>query len=218
MLRILFPWGKYPVSLLRILLPEPVEGRICTLRLRFVGRTSAQGICSLIPRQLGSRVIHFSNSMNESGKLNVETMERMQLQELETRYFELYNWAKDQKFVTVYRAEGDPSWSVDRSGSSQLKGTWYTERFEKIAGLKKNIEEMSGMPAKIYSLVIPKSLLDSRDSLSKGMDEVNVLNQDLLLGKKEVVQSDKEEPTLDTYLDQFDFIKKYRQLKIKYSI
>lgn len=153
--------------------------------------------------------------MSELGEVNPEIGERARFKELESRYLTLYNWAKDQEFAVVYRAEGDPSWNVDRSGgAAQLQGTWYTERFELIGGIKSNIETMSGMPAKVYSLVVPKSLLDSRDPMTKGMSEVNVLNQDLLAGKREISQpEDAGEPTLDIYLNQFDFVREYKNLQ-----
>ena len=151
-------------------------------------------------------------------ELREDNLEQLRFEELERRYKALYDYAKDQQFVVVYRTEGDSSWTVDRSGvAARLQGTWYTDRFAKIAGLKRNIEEMSGMPAKVYSLIVPKSLLDSRDPMMKGMDEVNVLSQDLLGGRKEmlVLEENMEEPTLEEYLNQSAFVREYLGLKKK---
>lgn len=147
-----------------------------------------------------------------------ENLGNGQFESLEQRYRALYDWAKDQTFVVVYRTEGDSSWNVDRSGgAAQLQGTWYTDRFEKIAGVQKNIEEMSGMPAKTYSLVIPKALLDDRDAMTKGMDEVNVVNADLRAGRKEIAEPEVRTsvPTLDEYMNQFAFVREYLDLKKK---
>lgn len=148
----------------------------------------------------------------------VEVVERARLQELEARYLKLYDFAKDQKFVIVYRAEGDQSWQVDRSGSSQLQGTWYTERYDLIERrYKPEIEDLSGMPAKVYGVIVPKSLLDDRDPMDKGMVQVNVINEDLRGGRKEVHSPDTNEPELEDYLNQFAFVREYRELKEKYQ-
>ena len=149
-----------------------------------------------------------------------EAREREKLRELEARYNKLLDWANDQGgFVTVYRVEGDPSWKVDRSMSAQLVGTWYTDRWSQVtARYKPEIERNSGMPARIYALVIPKSLLDSRDGIDKGMDQVNILNEELRAGRQEIVDpSEATRPSLETYLDQFAFVREYRQLKFKFQ-
>ncbi len=151
-------------------------------------------------------------------ELNLEVLNNTLFEELERRYQALYAYAKAQTFVIVYRVEGDSSWNVDRSGgNTQFQGTWYTDRFEGIAGIQKNIENMSGMPTKMYSLVIPKALLDERDALSKGMNEVNVMNADLRAGRKEIVEPDARSvaPSLDEYMNQFIFVREYLDLKRK---
>ncbi|KKW32715.1 MAG: hypothetical protein UY76_C0019G0025, partial [Candidatus Uhrbacteria bacterium GW2011_GWA2_52_8d] len=122
-------------------------------------------------------------------------------------------------FVTVYRVEGDPSWNVDRSMSQQLVGTWYTDRWDMVgARYKPEIERNSGMPARIFALVIPKSSLDSREAMDKGMNQVNVINEELRAGRQEITDpSEATSPALETYLNQFAFVREYRALKSKYD-
>ena len=148
-----------------------------------------------------------------------ETHERQRLAELELRYKKLYDWAKSQEFVTVYRAEGDPSWKVDRSLSAQLVGTWYTDRYSLIkARYKPEIESLSGLPARVFSLIIPKSLLESREAIDRGMSQVNVLNEELRAGRQEISNpSQSVQPSLDSYLGQFSFVREYKTLKTKYG-
>ena len=148
-----------------------------------------------------------------------EASERQRRDELEVRFKKLHDWAQDQEFVTVYRAEGDPSWKVDRSLSAQLVGTWYTDRYEMIEGrYKPEIENNSGMPARVFALIIPKSLLESREAIDRGMNQVNVLNEELRAGRQEISNPSQSTPSsLANYLDQFDFVREYRILKAKYG-
>jgi hypothetical protein len=158
-------------------------------------------------------------NMKNEGESGGEARERERLKELEARYNKLYGWAKDQEFVTVYRVEGDPSWKVDRSMSAQLVGTWYTDRWSQVvARYKPEIERNSGMPTKIFALVIPKSLLESREGMDKGMDQVNVINEDLRAGRQEIIDpSEATPPSLESYLEQFAFVREYQQLKSRFQ-
>ncbi|HLD21060.1 MAG TPA: hypothetical protein VJB64_03105 [Patescibacteria group bacterium] len=158
--------------------------------------------------------------MKKEGEMNVESRERERMVELETRYETLVAWAKEQGgFVTVYRVEGDPSWNVDRSMSQQLVGTWYTDRWSQVvARYKPEIERNSGMSARIFALVIPKSLLDTREEMDRGMDQVNVINEELRAGRQEIADpSEATAPSLEAYLDQFAFVREYRALKSKFG-
>ena len=154
---------------------------------------------------------------NETGK---EARDRARLAELEARYEKLRRWAEEQGgFVTVYRVEGDPSWNVDRSMSPQLVGTWYTDRWSQVvARYKPEIERNSGMPAKVFALIIPHSSLDGREAMDRGMDQVNVLSEQLRAGRQEITDpSEATPPSLESYLDQFTFVREYRTLKEKFS-
>lgn len=158
--------------------------------------------------------------MKSEGQESIESRERSRLVELEGRYKKLYDWASSQsEFVTVYRVEGDPSWKVDRSMSQQLVGTWYTDRWSQVvARYKPEIERNSGMPAKVFALVVPKSLLDGREAMDRGMDQVNVINEELRAGRQEITDtSEAIPPSLETYLEQFAFVREYRDLKAKYG-
>lgn len=158
--------------------------------------------------------------MKSEGQENIESRERSRLAELDGRYKKLYDWASSQgEFVTVYRVEGDPSWKVDRSMSQQLVGTWYTDRWSQVvARYKPEIERNSGMPAKVFALVVPKSLLDGREAMDRGMDQLNVINEELRAGRQEITDpSEATAPSLDGYLDQFAFVKEYKALREKYS-
>lgn len=158
--------------------------------------------------------------MKNEGHDNLESSERERLAELEARYKKLYDWASTQgEFVTVYRAEGDLSWKVDRSFSAQLVGTWYTDRWSQVvSGHKPNIERNSGKPAKIFALIIAKSVLENREAMDKGMAQVNVINEELRAGRQEITDpSEATTPSLDGYLGQFAFVKEYKALKEKYS-
>ena len=136
------------------------------------------------------------------------------LADLEARYRKLYEWAKAQEFVTVYRAEGDPNWKVDRSMSAQLIGTWYTDRYGMIEHrYKPEIESNSGLPAKVFALIIPKSLLDGRDAIDKGMNQVNVLSDELRAGRQEITDDAQAvQPNLENYLNQFAFVREYKKM------
>lgn len=158
--------------------------------------------------------------MKSEGQENIESRERSRLAELEGRYKKLYDYASSRgEFVTVYRVEGDPSWKVDRSMSKQLVGTWYTDRWSQVhARYKPEIERNSGMPARIFALILPKSILDEREAMDKGMDQVIVINEELRAGRQEITDpSEATTPSLDGYLDQFAFVREYRTLKEKYS-
>lgn len=158
--------------------------------------------------------------MKSEGQESVESRERSRLAELEGRYKKLHDWASSQgEFVTVYRVEGDPSWKVDRSMSQQLVGTWYTDRWSQVvARYKPEIERNSGMPARVFALIVTKSLLDEREAMDKGMDQVNVINEELRTGRQEITDpSEATTPSLETYLEQFAFVREYKVLKEKYS-
>jgi hypothetical protein len=147
-----------------------------------------------------------------------DEVERIKFNELKQRYLKLYDWAKNQKFVIVYRAEGDPNWNISRSASTQHVGTWYTPSFSSVLKYKSEIENLSEIPAKIYALIIPDSSLKSRDEIDKGMNQVNVPNQELRAGRIEIHDpTEIKEPSMENYLNQFEFIKEYKNLEEKYG-
>ncbi len=79
---------------------------------------------------------------------------------------------------------------------------------------KPEIERASGKPAQVFALIIPKSSLDAREAIDKGMWQINVLNPELLSGRQKINDpSEATEPNLENYLDQFPFVKEYRKLK-----
>lgn len=142
-------------------------------------------------------------------------MERFK--ELEQRYNTLYAWAKDQSFTIVYRAEGPHKPELQKSeigGESTWAGTWFTPSYDFAFKHYKPVIEQNGEGAVIRALIIPQSLLDDRDATQKGMNEVSVINKDLLAGCK-TISSPQEmlAPTLDNYLDQFSFVREYKDLK-----
>lgn len=137
------------------------------------------------------------------------------LAELEARYRKLYDWAKNQEFVTVFRAEGDPDWQTKRSTDPQLTGSWYTEHFSEIERrYKPELTVQSGKPPRVFALITTKSTLESRDAIDRGLGEINIINEELRAGRQEVhEESDARVPNLENFLDQFGFVREYKTLK-----
>lgn len=155
---------------------------------------------------------------------NGEVAERARFNELQQRYEKLVAWAKDQTFVTVFRAEGpmDPNLqrtTIGQETSATQVGTWFSPSYDFVVKHYGPMVENSGNKARVFSLVVPQSLLDERDAIAKGMNEVNVLNRDLLEGKKEISSSEEAlQPTIENYLHQFSFVREFDDLKRKFEI
>jgi hypothetical protein len=132
--------------------------------------------------------------------------------ELIEKYERIKAYAESQKengFVRVYRAEGDKG-EAAFGGQTQLAGTWFSPSFEIAKSFKDRREEDGFSDTKILSLIIPKSMLDGRDAIDAGMNQVNVFNPDLLAGAAMAELPDESAMSIDDYMDQFPFVKDLR--------
>jgi len=166
----------------------------------------------------GKRAAEAFESVSDSQ----ESREKKQTRflELKQRYEELYDWAKDQEFTVVYRAEGHKNLELEnsqghgRSRSAEMVGSWYSTNYYLTSTEHKlAAEDYTNGEASVYALIVPQSLLDVRNDMAKGKQEVNVMSEDLREGKIEINdEAQSPEPNLENYLNQFSFVKEYRQL------
>ncbi len=154
--------------------------------------------------------------MNHQAISNDHLQGISELEELYIRYSKLYLWAKEQKFTTVYRAEWPHDTQTKRSWNNQhLVWTWYTDRIWLITSrYQREIFHVTGVAAKVYALIIPKSSLDERDSMDKWFNQINIHNIELREGREEITWnfSQAKEANLKNYLLQFKFINRYIEL------
>jgi hypothetical protein len=157
-----------------------------------------------------------------SERVSAEVNEQERLKELQGKFEKLYSWAKDQTFVTVYRAEGTHDQKLQRSAigsdGGNAVGTWFTPSYEFATKRFKPLVEQGGGQARIIAVTIAQADLDGRDSIQKGMQEVNVINKDILASAEDVASEKTVEPTLENFLQQFAFVREYESLKKKYGI
>ncbi|TSC64846.1 MAG: hypothetical protein CEO22_687 [Candidatus Berkelbacteria bacterium Gr01-1014_85] len=146
--------------------------------------------------------------------------EKHRYEELKNEYQKLYDYAKDQSFTVVYRAEGsqevnsDSVHGANMSGSRQLIGSWYTENYYLAANDHKDAAVFyTDGSADVYALIIPSEMLEIRDFIAKGKQEINVMSHELREGRVKIAnESDSPVPTLDNYLRQFAFVREYYEL------
>lgn len=126
---------------------------------------------------------------------------------LAAKYERIRVYAESQAengFVRVYRAEGGKQ-EAAFGGQAQLAGTWFSPSYEYAKSFRDRRAGDGSENMRIVSLVIPKSLLDDREAIDIGMNQVNVLNADLISGAKEVDSADDSVPMIDDYIGQFSF-------------
>ncbi len=106
-------------------------------------------------------------------------------------------------FVWVYRAEGKHDAQLASLGRTELAGTWFTPSFKLAQAQVAKLHTKDIPEVQIVAMVIPQSHLDTRDWMSAGMNEVNVIFRK----DARVIVVDApitEPPTADTYVQQFD--------------
>jgi hypothetical protein len=134
--------------------------------------------------------------------------------ELMQKILRLINYAEQQdEFVIVYRGEGEMDDHSNRSpNGTHFIGTWYTESFQKAEDFKK-LAGKSSQNTRILALLIPTSLLDSREVLDKGLQQINIMNPDLRESAVEVTSQQsaklKIRLTKEFYLMQFKYYRDY---------
>jgi hypothetical protein len=106
----------------------------------------------------------------------------------------------------VYRAEGGKDEAVF-GGQTGLAGSWFSPSFEVPKSFKDRREADGSVGMKIVSVIIPRSMLDGRDAIDVGMNQVNVLNPDLLAGAITVDSPEESPLTVGDYMDQFPFVR-----------
>lgn len=141
--------------------------------------------------------------------------------EMENKYTKLLTFLNSvDQFIWVYRAEGDKNLQSGNKYNPQLQGSWYTESWAQIQGTHKPKlkTKMNGKEPKIYALLIPKIMLDSRTILQKGNQELNIINPELSEGRIELtdsvnlIKNNFPKATRETYLNQFKFVKEYSEM------
>ncbi len=133
--------------------------------------------------------------------------------ELIQKYERIKAYAESQAengFVRVYRAEGDKGEEAF-GGQTALAGTWFSPSFEVPKSFKDRKEGDGSSDMKIVSVIIPKSMLDGRDAIDAGMNQVNVLNPDLLAGATIVDSPDDSSVSVEGYLNQFPFVRSLKE-------
>ncbi len=124
---------------------------------------------------------------------------------------EEYAKREGTEFVWVYRGEGEHYAKQESLLNRHLKGTWYTEYFDKALGFKEQAIEKGNLNAKVLAVITTRQLLESRDSMAKGMGEINILTENIQ--PREVDREIEEAPTKDDYLNQFKGYSEYREEK-----
>jgi hypothetical protein len=134
--------------------------------------------------------------------------------ELECKVLKLIEYADQQdEFTIIYRGEGDHGETSNRSPSgNHFIGTWSTESFQKAQGFQ-NLASQSSKKSRIIALLVPRSILDQRDFMDKGLQQVIILNPDLRQGAIEVSSEGfamlKISRSKEYYLNQFQFYRDY---------
>lgn len=142
-------------------------------------------------------------------KNNIEISEHDR--DMLTKYEKLLSYAKSQtSFVRVYRAEGDKSKSHLSQISPTLAGTWFTPTYSNAVSYKESYARADS-DVKIISVVIPQSVLDERETIDKGMNQINVLSPELLQGAIITENEIVSEPNINDYLRQFAFVEELKQ-------
>jgi hypothetical protein len=128
---------------------------------------------------------------------------------LKEKYDKFYEWAKWQTFVTVYRAEGPHIANNNSFWNANLVWSWYTSRFSNVLKYRGIVLKQFG-EVKLYSLIIPQSMIDWADPIDKATAEYNVLSSDLREGRREISRiEDATTPNLENYMKQFAWVRKY---------
>lgn len=125
----------------------------------------------------------------------------------------IINYARTQRdYVWVYRAEGvkDPK-HMYSAGGEVFRGTWFTPSFSNAQNY--SVERSHIPEMKIYALVIPQAMLDARDTMDKGMNQINIINPHLLESKRIVTDAQLVKPTAVDYCSQIGVVKTYADLK-----
>lgn len=104
-------------------------------------------------------------------------------------------------FTWVYRAEGDLD-PEHIAGDENLVGTWFTPSFEFALGQVQKLTGKRVPNPHLVAMVIPKSLLNERDQIQKGMNEINLMFRDRVK-VRDVSEPILEEPNADAYVNQF---------------
>lgn len=106
-------------------------------------------------------------------------------------------------FTWVYRAEGDPDPKHASGGRTNLAGTWFSPSFLFAKGQIRQLIDKKIPNPHLVAMVIPKSILDQRDSLQKGMQEINIIFRNQIRVRPVEEELDKK-PDAKMYVDQFD--------------
>lgn len=107
-------------------------------------------------------------------------------------------------FVWVYRAEGEHNPDHASGGNVELAGTWFTPSFGIARNIIPRLESQGIKNIRMVAMVIPKIMLEQRDWIEKGMNEINIIFRkkvEVLLVTEEITTI----PTAKTYIDQFKF-------------
>ena len=104
-------------------------------------------------------------------------------------------------FAWVYRAEGDPD-PKHISGDEKLAGTWFTPSFEFALGQVQKLQGKGTPNPHLVAMVVPKTFLNQRDQIQKGMNEINLIFRDRV-NVRDVSEPILDEPNADAYVNQF---------------
>lgn len=109
-------------------------------------------------------------------------------------------------FAWVYRAEGDPDPKFASGGRENLAGTWFSPSFLFAKSMIRQLVNKEIPNPHLVAMVIPKSMLDRRGNLEKGMSEINLIFRNQV--KVRPVEEEIDEiPSAASYVDQFDISK-----------
>ncbi|MDH5533558.1 MAG: hypothetical protein OEX81_03985 [Candidatus Pacebacteria bacterium] len=98
-----------------------------------------------------------------------------------------YAEEQDKKGGFIYCFRGEVSLDATGYVNDQLEGTWYSEDINTTMRFLQERENSTGKKGKIYSVVVPVSLLKTgRDEIDAARHIINIINNQILQSRSEV--------------------------------